>query len=95
MEIDKFNELYNVQPIKISYESYNEAYQIFYGIQLKENENGNFERVFNSYVYLKDAIGKTNEEIIKMGYENIKDNILISMNNINAFNNLLMKNINI
>jgi len=93
MNNEKFNELYDVKALKVSYENFNEAYQIFYGVCLKNSDD--IQRVFSTYIYIKDAQNQTNEEIIKLGYENIKDNILSAMSNTADFNNLLMKNINI
>lgn len=93
MDIDLFNKLYNVKLLKINYETFNEAYNIFYGIQKKENDN--YERILSTYVYLKDCINKSNEEIIKLGFESLKDTILLIFSNTIDFNELINKNINI
>ena len=93
MDIDLFNKLYNIKLLKVSYEQFNEAYNIYYGVQKIDNEN--YERIFSTYVYLKDCGNKTNEEIIKLGLDNLLDSILDQFNYNNNFDNLINKNINI
>lgn len=90
---EEFNEKYIISPIKVSYENFNEAYQIFFGVKNKDGLT--IQRIFSTYVHLKDCQNKMPSEIIQIGLLSIKETILNTMNNEQSFDNLLDVQLNI
>jgi len=84
---------YSIIPIKVNFDEYNQAYEIFFAI--KDNETQ--QNVYSESVILHLKFIPENtmpSEIIQIAYDKIKDKLINKINEINMFKEIIGKPLN-
>lgn len=81
MDYDLFKKQYEIIPVEVKSNSFNECYTIYF--ELKDKAKKISKRVFSSNVYYKDITNETKQEIILLAFNKIKNDILEWANSLN------------